>query len=179
LEPRSALAHAYLAGAAAGRTHYLAEAKFLGLAEREAEEASQLAPDSGEVLRIVAGVKYQRGQFRKALEDGLRAMETGAPDWKICRHGRNGLRAKPARPIKHCVGSSWRNASMLDRANTIPRSEIVGPLSAMMQRRARPIVVRSTCTPSDLRVGFSTARLDLLSADFSNARLFVPSTTQP
>ena len=82
IEPRSALAHAYLAGTAATRTHYFADADLLAYAKREVEEADRLAPDSPEVLRILAGVKYQHGQFRKALDDCLRAMENGPPNGK-------------------------------------------------------------------------------------------------
>src|SRR5205807_2346515 len=82
LEPRSALAHAYAAGSAAGRTHYVADANLLFYAEHEAQEALRLAPDSGEVLRVLAGVNYQRGQFGKALDKGLHAIETSRPDGK-------------------------------------------------------------------------------------------------
>ena len=82
LEPRSALAHAYLASAAAAHTHYLSNPNLLTYAQREAEEALRLAPNSGDVLRVLAGIDYQRGLFRRALEDGLRAIETGAPDGK-------------------------------------------------------------------------------------------------
>ena len=82
LEPQSALAHAYIASSAAARTHYVADANLLAYAEREIEEASRLAPDSGEVLRVLAGIDYQRGQFGKALDAALHAIETGSPDGK-------------------------------------------------------------------------------------------------
>jgi tetratricopeptide (TPR) repeat protein len=82
LEPTSALAHAYLASSAAGRTHYIADENLLSFAEREVKEALRLAPNSGEVLRVLAGTHYQRGQFGKALETGLHAIETDAPDGK-------------------------------------------------------------------------------------------------
>src|SRR5437016_14063828 len=82
LEPQSALAHAYLASSAACRTHFVRDSNLLSSAERDAKEASRLAPDSGEVLRVVAGVRYQRGEFVKALETGLHAIETDAPDGK-------------------------------------------------------------------------------------------------
>ena len=82
LEPRSALAHAYAAGSAAGRTHYVADANLLFYAEHEAQEALRLAPDSGEVLRVSAGVNYQGGRFDKALDAGLHAIETSRPDGK-------------------------------------------------------------------------------------------------
>ena len=82
LEPQSVLAHAYLASSAASRTHFIADGNLLSLAERNVKEASRLAPDSGEVLRVLAGVNYQRGQFGKALQTGLHAIETDAPDGK-------------------------------------------------------------------------------------------------
>jgi serine/threonine protein kinase/tetratricopeptide (TPR) repeat protein len=82
LEPQSALVHAYLASSAACRTYFVADENLLSLAEREAREASRLAPDSGAVLRVVAGVHYQRGQFAAALETGLHAIETDALDGK-------------------------------------------------------------------------------------------------
>ncbi len=82
MEPQSALAHAYAASAAASRAHYIANADRMAYAEREVQEASRLAPNSPEVLRVLAGIKYQQGRFQKALEDGLHAIETGVPDGK-------------------------------------------------------------------------------------------------
>lgn len=82
LEPRSALAHAYLASSAAARTHYMADTELLAYAERQVQEALHLAPDSGEVLRVLAGVNYRRGQFGKALDAGLHAIEMSVPDGK-------------------------------------------------------------------------------------------------
>jgi serine/threonine protein kinase/Tfp pilus assembly protein PilF len=169
LEPRSALAHAYLASSAAARTHYLVDAKLLAFAQREVAEASRLAPNSGEVLRVVAGVKYQQGQFREALEVGLRAMENGAPDGKsaamlgmVCAEiglPDQALRwfelAKrfDARPGEYdCeIGDRW--ASLGDDA------------------RARMAYRRSIDLHPERTAGWvSTARLDLLNADFANAR---------
>jgi serine/threonine protein kinase/tetratricopeptide (TPR) repeat protein len=80
LEPGSALAHAYLASAAAARTHYIADTNFLSYAEREVEQALRLAPHSGEALRVLAGINYQRGQLRRALEAAFHAIETNPPD---------------------------------------------------------------------------------------------------
>jgi serine/threonine protein kinase/Tfp pilus assembly protein PilF len=76
LEPGSVLAHAYLASAAAARTHYIADPNLLSSAQREVEAALRLKPDSEEALRVLAGVNYQRGQLGKALEAALRAIET-------------------------------------------------------------------------------------------------------
>jgi serine/threonine protein kinase/Tfp pilus assembly protein PilF len=82
LEPRSALVHAYLANSAAIRTHYFNDANLLAYAEREVEEALRLAPTSSEVLRVLSGVRYQQGRLHEALEHGLRAIETSAPNGK-------------------------------------------------------------------------------------------------
>jgi serine/threonine protein kinase/tetratricopeptide (TPR) repeat protein len=80
LEPGSAVAHAYLASAAAAHTHYIADTNLLSFARREVEEALSLAPNSGEALRVLAGINYQEGQLRKALEAAFRAIETSSPD---------------------------------------------------------------------------------------------------
>jgi tetratricopeptide (TPR) repeat protein len=80
IEPRSAVAHAYLASAAAARTHYINDPNLLAYAEREIDEALRLAPDSGETLRVLAGVDYRRGQLRKALQTAFRAVETSTPN---------------------------------------------------------------------------------------------------
>ena len=77
LEPTSALAHAYLGNVAAARTHYITDQNLLAYAEREVQEALRLAPNSGEALRILAGINYQRGNFGKAFEAALRAIEGG------------------------------------------------------------------------------------------------------
>jgi tetratricopeptide (TPR) repeat protein len=169
LEPRSALAHAYLASAAASRTHYLADAKFLGLAEREVEEALRLAPDSGEVLRVVAGVKYQRGQFRKALQDGLRAMETGAPDGKS--EAMVGM-------VYAQIGSpdqTLRWFELAKRFDSRPGEYDydIGDCWAALgnDEKARAAYRRSIDLHPERSHGWiSTARLDLLNGDFASAR---------
>jgi len=82
LEPRSALTHAYLASAAAARTHWIADPTLLSYAGREVQEALRLAPNSADVFRVLAGVDYQQGRLRTALEDAFRAMEINASDGK-------------------------------------------------------------------------------------------------
>ena len=82
LEPRSALAHAYLASSAAARTHWVTDTTLLSYAEREVQEAFRLAPDSGDVLRVLAGVNYQRGQLKNALQAAFRAIETSPSNAK-------------------------------------------------------------------------------------------------
>jgi serine/threonine protein kinase len=59
IEPKSALAHSYLAIAATSRTHYISDRSFLELGKEAARKAIQLAPDSSDAHRALAGVYYQ------------------------------------------------------------------------------------------------------------------------
>lgn len=74
-EPKSSLAHIYLAMEATGRLHYSPDRSFLDLGRREAEIALQLSPDSADAHRALAGVYYQEGRFSEALEQGLQTIE--------------------------------------------------------------------------------------------------------
>ncbi|HWM26018.1 MAG TPA: protein kinase [Chthoniobacterales bacterium] len=76
-EPKSSLAHTYLAMEAAGRLHYSPDRRFLDLGRREAEIALQLSPGSAEAHRALAGVYYQEGRFSETLEQGLQTIEMG------------------------------------------------------------------------------------------------------
>lgn len=76
-EPNSSLAHTYLAIEAGARTYYNSDRSFLALAKSEAERALQLAPESAEAHRALAGVYYQEGRFSEALEQGLETVEIG------------------------------------------------------------------------------------------------------
>jgi tetratricopeptide (TPR) repeat protein len=80
-EPKSSLAHTYLAMEAANRFHFSPDRSFLDLARSEAEMALQLFPGSAEAHRALAGVYYQEGRFSEALEQGLQTIEmTGLQD---------------------------------------------------------------------------------------------------
>ena len=83
IEPNSTLAHAYLSMAAAGRTYYRGDRSFLGKANEEADKALALSPDSSVAHRAKAGVYYQEGRFRAALEEGLRTIEIGGIEEKV------------------------------------------------------------------------------------------------
>jgi tetratricopeptide (TPR) repeat protein len=85
--PDSAIAHAYLASAAAARTHYISDESYLDLAENEANKAVSLSPASLEARRSLAGVLYQRGKLREALSETVRAVETFGPEEKLVRLG--------------------------------------------------------------------------------------------
>ena len=169
LEPRSALAHAYLAGAAAGRTHYLEDPNLLAYAEREVEEASALAPNSGDVLRVLAGLKYQRGQFRKALEDGLRALEHGAPDGKSAA-----MLGMVYNELGH-PDQALRWFELASRFDPRPGEYDchIGDCWAALgcDEKARSAYRRSIDLHPDRSQGWiSIARLYLLNADFDRAR---------
>jgi TolB-like protein/tetratricopeptide (TPR) repeat protein/tRNA A-37 threonylcarbamoyl transferase component Bud32 len=80
LEPRSALAHAYLAASTGGRVHVGWDDKLLARAESEAKQAVALEPELRDAHRILAGVFWQKSQFPQALEEQLRAVEMGGPE---------------------------------------------------------------------------------------------------
>jgi len=80
LEPRSALAHAYLGNSAASRIHLVSDPRFLDRAEIEAREALRLAPMLADGHRALAGALYQRGRLRDSLEEQMRAIELGGPE---------------------------------------------------------------------------------------------------
>jgi tetratricopeptide (TPR) repeat protein/predicted Ser/Thr protein kinase/TolB-like protein len=84
-EPRSGVAHSYLAITDTTRTHYFADRSYLEAGKQEAEEAIRLAPLSVEAHRATAGVYYQQGRFRESLEEGLRTVEMGGVDEKAAR----------------------------------------------------------------------------------------------
>jgi tetratricopeptide (TPR) repeat protein/TolB-like protein len=78
ISPESAIAHSYLAFAAATRTHYIADWSYLKVARDAAVKAVHLSPFSPDPHRALAGVYYQEGRFREALEESLQALEVGA-----------------------------------------------------------------------------------------------------
>jgi tetratricopeptide (TPR) repeat protein len=81
-EPRSSLAHSYLAAAATCRTHFVADWSYLELGKAEALKALALDPDSVFAHRALAGVYFQGGQFHEAQEELLRTIEIGGVDEK-------------------------------------------------------------------------------------------------
>jgi serine/threonine protein kinase/Tfp pilus assembly protein PilF len=83
LEPKSSVAHCYLAMAAAGRMYRLADRSFLERGKTEARIALELAPDSTDAHRALAGVYYQEGQFEEALEEEMQTLEFGGVTERI------------------------------------------------------------------------------------------------
>jgi tetratricopeptide (TPR) repeat protein len=85
LEPKSARAHCYLAMAAAARTYFNADSTYLELAKAEARTALELAPDSPEAHRALAGAYFQDGQFEDALVEQIKALEFGGITDRMCQ----------------------------------------------------------------------------------------------
>jgi serine/threonine protein kinase/tetratricopeptide (TPR) repeat protein len=83
LEPRSAMAHAFLATAACSRTYFVSDDRFLKRAEAEAKEAIRLDPNSADAHRALAGVSHRNGRFEEALEEQFRAVELAGPEERI------------------------------------------------------------------------------------------------
>lgn len=82
-EPDSSLAHSYLAMAATGRTHFVADAKYLELGKSEAFKALSLEANSVDAHRALAAVYFQEGKFDEALEETMRTIEIGGADERI------------------------------------------------------------------------------------------------
>jgi tetratricopeptide (TPR) repeat protein len=82
-EPNSALAHAYLAIAVTGRTHFAADPQFLERGNAEANKALELSPESADAHRALAGVYYQEERYHEALEEQLRTIEMGGVEVRV------------------------------------------------------------------------------------------------
>jgi tetratricopeptide (TPR) repeat protein len=82
-EPDSSLAHSYLAIAATGRTHFVADWNYLELGKAEALKALALDPNSVVAHRALSGAYYQEGKFQDALEELMRTVEIGGVDGKL------------------------------------------------------------------------------------------------
>lgn len=85
MEPDSSLAHAYLAAALGGRSHYASAPGFLERAESEVQEALRLDPDSPDAYRTLAGVLTRKGRINEALSTYLRAIELGGPEERVAK----------------------------------------------------------------------------------------------
>jgi tetratricopeptide (TPR) repeat protein/tRNA A-37 threonylcarbamoyl transferase component Bud32 len=84
-QPDSAIAHAWLAIAATGRTHYRADPEYFEIGKKEAREALRLDPFSVDAHRALSGVYFQDGKFQEALEEQLKTIEIdGITNGSVC-----------------------------------------------------------------------------------------------
>jgi tetratricopeptide (TPR) repeat protein len=83
LEPHSYLAHSFVAMAATGRTHLVADRSYLELGKTEARIALELAPKSTDAHRALAGIYFQEGKFDEALEEEMQTLEFGGISDKL------------------------------------------------------------------------------------------------
>jgi tetratricopeptide (TPR) repeat protein len=82
-QPDSPMAHSYLAIAATGRTHFVADPKYLELGKSEALKALSLEPNSVDAHRALSGVYFQEGKFHEALEEQMRTIELGGAEERV------------------------------------------------------------------------------------------------
>jgi serine/threonine protein kinase/tetratricopeptide (TPR) repeat protein len=85
LQPQSSIAHAFLAAAIGGRSHYVSSADAIQRAEFEAREALRLDPNSADAYRTLAGVMFRKGESQQAIETYLRAIELGGPEERVAK----------------------------------------------------------------------------------------------
>lgn len=84
LEPNSAIAHAYLAASCGGRMHLQWDSQLLARGEKEARIALALEPGLPDAHRSLAGVLSQKEEFAAAVQEQLRAIETGGAEELVC-----------------------------------------------------------------------------------------------
>jgi serine/threonine protein kinase/tetratricopeptide (TPR) repeat protein len=86
LEPKSSVAHAYLALASIGRTSFVFNPQLLTTAETSAREALRLNPERSEAHRAMASVMEQKGDFSGAQEEVLQAVELDGLQERLASH---------------------------------------------------------------------------------------------
>lgn len=84
LQPKSAIAHAYLAASCGGRMHLQWDSQLLARAEKEARIALALEPGLPDAHRSLAGALCQKEEFAAAVQEQLRAIETGGAEELVC-----------------------------------------------------------------------------------------------
>lgn len=169
LEPNSALAHAYFAIAAAGRTHFQPDPNLLAQAEKEARKAVALNPDSATSHRALAGVFYRQQRLSQALTEEFSAIEAeGAEERGASLIGDILIRlGHPARAM------AW--FKMARHWATLPgdTDASIGDCWALLgnDERAEASYRRSMELRPELADGWSgLAHLRLLQRDFGGAR---------
>jgi serine/threonine protein kinase/tetratricopeptide (TPR) repeat protein len=86
MEPRSAVARAYLAMACMGRDVNSSNKELETRALEEARQAVRLNPDDAIANRALRAVYITNGRYSEALEHGLRSLETGEPSERTFGH---------------------------------------------------------------------------------------------
>ncbi len=86
LEPRSALAHAYLAMACLGRDVNASNPALARRALEEARAAVRLSPRDSVANRALRAVLITNGHYSEALEQGLHSLEVGEPSERTFGH---------------------------------------------------------------------------------------------
>ena len=134
LEPKSSLAHAYVAGAYAARAHGAGDEALLTAANTEARMAVSLAPESMEARKALAGVLYLQGKLQETLEEMLSAAEVsaideswarffgmtletlGKPERSLQWHRRAHQISKRPGEVDLAIGDAWMKLCADDRA---------------------------------------------------------------
>lgn len=168
-EPRSGLAHAYLAGALVARVYAGAGADSLVAAEAEGRKAIALSPNSADGHRALAGVLYQRGQFQQALEELFATAELHGTDDKL--EGFIGM-------VLESLGQAERALPWYDRARKStkrPGEMLTGIGDAWVKldaddRALEAYQYAEELEPGSSRAEVGLAHLRLLQGDFVAAR---------
>jgi TolB-like protein/tetratricopeptide (TPR) repeat protein len=83
IEPKSAIAHAYLAATEAARVHYIPDPVWLQRAKQDALESLRLEPDLPDGHRALGGVLLQTNDMAGVFEEQLRTIEAGGPEERV------------------------------------------------------------------------------------------------
>jgi tetratricopeptide (TPR) repeat protein len=168
-EPKSALAHAYLAMEYTGRTHFSPDASLLDRAKKEAEIALQISPKSVEGHQALASLYYQAGRFSEALEQALQTLELGGPrDTLALLMGMTlDMLGRPHQALR------WYELGARLTQNPGEADESIGDCWTKLARdeeaeRAYRRAIELQSDPSDGIAGM--ARIRLLQGDFEAAR---------
>jgi tetratricopeptide (TPR) repeat protein/tRNA A-37 threonylcarbamoyl transferase component Bud32 len=169
LEPDSSLAHAWLAKAAIGRTHFISDNSFFTLGEIEAFEAVRLSPDSSDARRALAGVLYQQGKFAEALEASLRSVEYTGPDESSARFISMALDAlgRPDRALR------WHSLARQIGGRASDEYGLIGDCWVKLDDDEKAVQAYSRAMelePDSLQGGVGICHLRLLQSNYEAAR---------
>jgi serine/threonine protein kinase len=169
LEPDSSIAHAWLAKAAIGRTHFMSDNSFFTLGEIHAFEAVRLSPDSSDAQRALAGVLYQQGKFAEALEASLRAVESTGSDESSARFISMVLDAlgRPDRALR------WHSLARQIKGRESDEYGLIGDCWVKLDDDEKAVQAYSRAMelqPDSLQGGVGICHLRLLEGNYEAAR---------